>query len=245
MFNAEKLLGKVLHEVIGTGHHKKKHKSSLLGSLSSGAGLMTVIGLGVGAMEIFKDKQRQAAAGGQQPQSYPQPPHQPPPQPHQPDSHPNWSAPAPNWSTPAQQAPPPLPPQMPSSNAVPPQGPPAVAAVQGNTEELAIRLIQVMIAAAHADGTLDATEEQAILERAGKAGLSQEERMFLLDELHKPKSVSDLTAGITDPSVAKTMYILAANTIAIDTEAERGWLDQLAAALGISKAVQNFIEEQG
>lgn len=102
-----------------------------------------------------------------------------------------------------------------------------------------------MIAAAHADGTLDATEEQAILERAGKAGLSQEERMFLLDELHKPKSIAELTEGLADPSIARTMYILAAGTIAIDTEAERRWLDQLAAALGLSKAVQSFIEEQG
>ena len=239
MFNAEKLLGKVLHEVIGTGHHKKKHKSSLLGSLSSGAGLMTVIGLGVGAMEILKDKQRQSSAGGYPPQTHQQPPQQPPPQP---NAQPKWSAPAPNWSSTPAQPPPPPPPQMPSSTAVPP---PAAAIVQGNTEEIAIRLIQVMIAAAHADGTLDSAEEQAILERAGKAGLSQEERLFLLDELHKPKSIAELTAGITDPSVGRTMYILAASTIAIDTEAERQWLDQLAAALGLSKAVQSFIEEQG
>lgn len=236
MFNAEKLLGKVLHEVIGTGkhqHHKKKHKSSLLGSLSSGAGLMTVIGLGVGAMEILKDKQRQAPTG-----PHPVPPY--PPQ--QPPSQPSWSAPQPSWGGPAQ--PPPPPPQMPPATAIPPQATPAPATEQ-NTQELAIRLIQVMIAAAHADGTLDSAEEQAILERAGKTGLSQEERMFLLDELHKPKSIAELTAGIGDPSVAKTMYLLAANTVAIDTEAERNWLDQLAVALGISKAVQNFIEEQG
>lgn len=235
MFNAEKLLGKVLHQVIGTGHHKKKRKSSLLGGLSSGAGLMTVIGLGVGAMEILKDKQRQSAAGGYPPQSYPQPTHQPPPQ------QPNWSAPAPNWSAAPAQPPPPPPPGF--SSGAPPQNIPAAA--RENTEELAIRLIQVMIAAAHADGTLDATEEQAILERAGKAGLSQEERMFLLDELHKPKSIAELTEGLADPSIARTMYILAAGTIAIDTEAERRWLDQLAAALGLSKAVQSFIEEQG
>jgi uncharacterized membrane protein YebE (DUF533 family) len=122
---------------------------------------------------------------------------------------------------------------------------PALPTSQGRTEELAIRMIQVMIAAAHADGSLDMAEEQAILERAGKAGLSQEEKMFLLDELHRPKTIADLTAGIADPSVAKTMYLLAAGTVAIDTEAERLWLDQLATGLGLSKAMQNFIEEQG
>ena len=234
MFNAEKLLGKVLHEVIGTGNYKKKkkHKSSLLGSLSSGSGLMTVIGLGVGAMEILKDKQRQSSSGF---------PGQAYPPPRQPQSPPEWSAPQPNWGGPAQ---PPPPPQAPPPVDAPP--PPAPAAVvQGDTEELALRLIQVMIAAAHADGALDAAEEQAILERAGKAGLSREERIVLLDELHKPKSIAELTAGISDPTVARTMYILAAGTIAIDTEAERSWLDQLAAALGLSKAVQNFLEEEG
>jgi len=105
-------------------------------------------------------------------------------------------------------------------------------------------MIQVMIAAAHADGSLDGDEERAILERAGKAGLSQDERMFLIDELHKPKTIADLTADIDDPSVAKTMYMLAVATIAIDTEAERLWLDQLAAGLSLSKAVQGFIEAQ-
>ena len=195
---------------------------------------MTVIGLGVGAMEIFKDRQQQAPAGEYLAQPSRQPP--PPPQPS------GTSASLPNWARSAQPPPPPLP-QM----AVPvaaPQGTPAEPA-GAKTRELAIRLIQVMIAAAHADGTLDAAEEQAILERAGKAGLSREERLFFLDELHKPKSIPELTAGVTDPSVASTMYLLAAGTLVIDSEAERNWLDQLAAALGLSKAVQNFLEEQG
>jgi uncharacterized membrane protein YebE (DUF533 family) len=228
MFNAEKLLGQVIREVIGTGKsHKKRGKSSLLGGLTSGAGLMTVIGLGVGAFEILKDKQNQAAAGGYAPQPQSQPP--PPP---------NWGGAA------AASPPPPPPPRMPAAAGVPPQAPLTVTSPAG-TEQLAIRMIQVMIAAAHADGSLDEAEEQAILERAGRAGLSQEERLFLLDELHKPKTIADLTAGIADPSVAKTMYILAAGTISIDTEVERLWLDQLASGLGLSKAVQGFIEEQG
>lgn len=125
-----------------------------------------------------------------------------------------------------------------------PQQVPLPAASPARTEQLAVRMIQVMIAAAHADGSLDGDEERAILERAGKAGLSQDERMFLIDELHKPKTIADLTADIDDPSVAKTMYMLAVATIAIDTEAERLWLDQLAAGLSLSKAVQGFIEAQ-
>lgn len=68
--------------------------------------------------------------------------------------------------------------------------------------------------------------------------------MFLLNELHQPKTLAELTAGISDPSVAKTMYMLAVAAIEIDTEAERAWLNQLAGQLGISREIQSFIEEQ-
>ena len=110
--------------------------------------------------------------------------------------------------------------------------------------ELATRLIQVMVAAAHADGTMDQNEERAVLDKMRGAELSQEEKMFLLDELHRPQSIEALTAGISDPSVAKTMYMLAVATIEIDTDAERSWLDQLARQLGLSRDLQSFIEEQ-
>ncbi|MCI5125591.1 MAG: hypothetical protein D3925_14240, partial [Candidatus Electrothrix sp. AR5] len=99
--DVEKLFGKLLHEVTGSGgsHFKKKHKkykkkhkykgrdgdyrqgtssqhvskkSSLLGSLTgnltSGKGLLTAIGLGVGAYEIYRTgkqaPQDQGTVGG-------------------------------------------------------------------------------------------------------------------------------------------------------------------------------------
>jgi uncharacterized membrane protein YebE (DUF533 family) len=66
--------------------------------------------------------------------------------------------------------------------------------------------------------------------------------MFLLNELHQPKSIEALVAGVNDPAVAQTMYMLAAAAISIDTEAERAWLDELASRLGLSKEMQSFIE---
>ena len=110
--------------------------------------------------------------------------------------------------------------------------------------ELAVRMIQVMVAAAHADGAMDAEEERAVLDKLRGADLNQEEKMFLLGELHQPKSLEALTAGISDPSVAKTMYMLAVAAIEIDSEAERAWLNELARQLGVSREIQAFIEEQ-
>lgn len=224
MFDAEKLLGKVLQEVMGSSHSHKKKKSSLLQGLTSGAGLMTAIGLGIGAYEILKEKKTPPTPGP----AYGSPPPPPPP----PSSAPNWGNPAP--SHPA--TPPPAP--MPAS------APPPTAEASSAAQDLALRLIQVMIAAAHADGTLDEEEEKAILTRLKTVGLTSEERLFLLDELHQPKSIDELTAGISDPTIAKTLYMVAVTAIAIDSPGERAWLDRLAAALPLSKAVQQFIEEE-
>ncbi len=215
MFNAEQLLGKIVRETLGnTGGG-----SGLMDSLGSGAGLMTVIGLGVGAYEILSEQKKQAADGSANPS--------PPPIP---------------GSTP-------IPPPLPGAGQVP--SPPTGQTVRSAGEnaeltpdELAKRMIQAMIAAAHADGTLDETEEKAILDKLRGAELSGEEKMFLLDELHHPKTIVELTCGITDPASAKTMYLLAAGAINVDTDAERQWLDALGNALGLSAGVREFLEEQ-
>jgi len=226
MFDAEKLLGKIVGEVMGKGSGSHGGNTSLLGGLTSGSGLMTMIGLGVGAFEILKQQ-------GQQNQS--QGVAQAPP------------APGANpLATGAPPPPPPMPGRVPATTVSPAIVPPANSndANAPVGAELAVRLIQVMVAAAHADGGMDQTEERAVLDKLRGAELSQEEKMFLLDELHQPKSVEALTAGINNPSVAKTMYMLAVAAIEIDTEAERSWLDQLARQLGLSKEMQAFIEEQ-
>ena len=212
MFNAERLLGKVVQGMIGSTDGNRR---SLLDSLSSGAGLMTAIGLGVGAFEILQNKsQGQAAA---------------------PPTPPGAAGAPPPVSGSASAAPPP-----------PPQATPEPPSAPGglNTAELAIRMIQVMIAAAYADGNMDMQEEKAVLEKMGSEQLSREELTFLLGEIHSPKSVEVLTDGITDPATAQSMYTLAVSAIVIDTEAERAWLDTLAEKLRIGKAMQDFIEKR-
>lgn len=248
MFDAEKLLGKIVGEVMGSGGKSSKLSSSL----GSGSGLMTMIGLGVGAYEILKQKGQQGATGpmGQAPPppgggaygagSPPPPPPgagmAPPSPPPMPGNAPTPPPPAAvKWSAPPASAPP--------APAAAPTAAPSGAALSGSA--LAVRLIQVMAAAAHADGAMDADEERAVLDKLRGAELSQEEKMFLLGELHQPKSIDTLVQGITDPGVARTMYMLALATIDIDTEAERAWLDTLASRLGISAEMKAFLEEQG
>ncbi|WP_310599423.1 DUF533 domain-containing protein [Desulfobulbus sp.] len=227
MFDVEKLLGKMVGEVVGKSGSWGGGKASKLGGLGAGSGLMTLIGLGVGAYEILQQQKQQSSAGGQT---------QPPPPP---GAGMGGSVPPP---------PPPIATQAAQSSPLLPGGevPNAAALPAGGlgARELATRMIQVMVAAAHADGGMDADEERAVLDRLRGAELTQEEKMFLLEELHRPQRLEALVAGIDDPAVAKTMYMLAVAAITIDTEAERAWLDQLAERLGISQGMRSFLEEQ-
>ncbi len=212
---------------------KKKKSSSMVSHLTSGAGLMTAIGLGIGAYEILKDKKKAPHTGGHYPSS---PQGVPPVNPGIAQGPAIPPPPPPPSSTATSQA-------QPSEPAQPP--PPQIPeATPEQTEKLAVRLLQVMVAAAHADGQLDAEEEKAVIGRLKDEQFSQEEKMFLLAEMHSPKSIDELTANITDPATAKMMYMLAVGTIEIDTPEERQWLDQFAAALQLSKTVQEFIEDQ-
>lgn len=217
MFNAEKLLGKIVSETLGGG--SKKKGGGFLDALTSGQGLMTIVGLGVGAYEILKEEKGQKTA---------------------------VTPPA----IPSGQQAPSVPPPLPGTTATPPPPPvpQAISTKSGGEppsgQDLALRMIQVMIAAAHADGVLDSSEEKAILDRLRGAELSGDEKMFIIDELHKPKALPELTAGITDPSVAKTMYMLAVATIEVNSAAERTWLDELGKQLGVSAEVRAFLEDQ-
>jgi len=229
MFNAEQLLGKMMAEMVGsgTGYKKqKKHKGgsvmhSLTSTLLSGKGLMTAIGLGVGAYEILKSKQEMAPPSVS---SIPKPPS-------------GMASVTTSSAVDTVSVPPPLP-----GVAVNPLNDQVAS---GWDEDLALRFIQVMIAAAHADGRMDSEEEGKVLEKLQGQGLSQEEKRFILAEIHDPKSIEQLVAGISDSRVAQTMYGIAVSAVIVDTAEERTWLDKLATALSISEGMRRFIEAEG
>lgn len=220
------MAGSARHMTGGKKSKKKKKRKakgltdSLVSNLTSGKGLMTAIALGVGAYEILKSNKNTGVPGGSSPPVPPAP------------------------VTGGQAVPPPLPGS--SSAASSQQAAPVSEPATGTNDsrQLAVRLIEVMIAAAWADGNLDPEEESRILRRFQEQQLDREEKEFLLKALHEPKSIAQLSEGVQDPRVAQTMYTLAAATLVIDTDAERNWLDQLARQLSISPDMQSFIEEE-
>jgi uncharacterized membrane protein YebE (DUF533 family) len=249
VFNVEQLLEKIIKDAIPgqgggkkgrKGQGKKGKKKGLLGSVASGPALMTAIGLGIGAYEIFKSKKKEgntpptpSSAGGYG-SSFPPPP--PPPLSNHNGGTERSTAGSVNVA----------PPSPPSSSAgIVCRQAAAETALELPREEIALRMIQVMVAAAHADGVLDEEEEKNILNKMGSVELTGEEKMFLLDELHNPRPVLELCSGIGNMSLAKGMYMMAVAAIEIDTEAERNWLDELGMELGLSTEVRRFIEEHG
>jgi uncharacterized membrane protein YebE (DUF533 family) len=99
----------------------------------------------------------------------------------------------------------------------------------------ALLLVRAMIAAAKADGEVDAEERARITAALEAAGASEDARAFVDAELAKPMDLYAITAEVRDAATAAEVYAAAAAVIRIDTEAERAWLAQLAARLGLDR----------
>ncbi len=225
MFDVEKLLGQMLAGGMGGGKKRKSRSSSFgIPGVSKAQLGVGAIGLAIAAWDHYKSRQGQAAPamGGGMPAALP--PMAPPPPP------PPMSMPAP---TALPSAPPPL--------AAPEAAAPPAEDSQRAAD--ATHLIRAMIAAAHADGLIDAEERAQILERALEAGLDAATREFLKAELRQPASLEQIVAA-TAPHLKLETYAAAIVAISIDTEAERAWLDRLATALGLDVAARDAVHQQ-
>lgn len=136
--------------------------------------------------------------------------------------------------------PPPPPPTTPSGDVMPPPPPGAIA---GNQHENALHLIRAMITAADADGLIDATERESILGRAREAGLDAESLRTLDVEISAPLNLRQLVARTPEPLRDET-YAAALIAITSDTQEERDFLDQLAAALKLDANARQEIHQQ-
>jgi uncharacterized membrane protein YebE (DUF533 family) len=105
-------------------------------------------------------------------------------------------------------------------------------------------LVRAMIAAANADGHLDAAEQRRIFGEVSRMDLTAEDKARLFEELHRPMRLNQLVAAVQDQESAVEVY--AASLIAIDETTPDGesYLRALAAALSIPEALVNAIHEQ-
>jgi uncharacterized membrane protein YebE (DUF533 family) len=121
-----------------------------------------------------------------------------------------------------------------------PEGSGFEPAAVGNDE--AILLIRAMIAAAAADGRIDAAEQQRILAGLQQGSLDTAARQFLSREIENPATVDELAAAVTSPEQAVQVYTAARVTVDPDEEEEHAFLADLAGALGIDESLAAHID---
>jgi uncharacterized membrane protein YebE (DUF533 family) len=105
------------------------------------------------------------------------------------------------------------------------------------SDEAARRYIRTMIAAAAADGRIDAAEQQKIMGGLRQAGIEQAARRFLAAEISNPATPRELAEGITSPEEALQVYTAARVAVDLDSSEEHQFLSSLAGELGIDRTL--------
>lgn len=110
-------------------------------------------------------------------------------------------------------------------------------------EELGKTLVRAMIAAAKADGRIDADEKEAIFGKLESMTLSAEEKAWVFDELSSPLDINAVVARADTPAHAADIYAASLVAISADTAAERAYLDALASKLRLDPALVSEIHK--
>ena len=96
--------------------------------------------------------------------------------------------------------------------------------------------LTAMISAAKADGQIDQAEMQKIIGKISAGDVKPEEKQFVLDQMSAPLDLQGLAAEAGSPAQAAEIYAASILAIDADTEKERRYLADLAAALRLDAA---------
>jgi len=124
----------------------------------------------------------------------------------------------------------------------PPESSPFSVQSPALTNDFALTLVRAMIAAAKADGHIDANERANIMDKVQAVDLGSEAEAFIANELANPVDIDDLVAAARTEEQKVELYTATRITIDPDTRAERGYLDLLAGRLGLADALIDHID---
>jgi uncharacterized membrane protein YebE (DUF533 family) len=103
-------------------------------------------------------------------------------------------------------------------------------------------LLRAMIAAAAADGRVDAAEQTKILSGFGKGDLDADARQFFARELQHPATVDELAEACSSPEEGVKIYTAARLAVDVDSDEEHEFLAALAGRLGIDDSLAAHID---
>ena len=111
-------------------------------------------------------------------------------------------------------------------------------------EALGLTLVRAMIAAARADGRLDAQESRTIYQRIESLGLDSEDQALLVAEMGHPVDMDAIVNSATSPEVAAEIYVASLLAIDVDTADEKSYLAMLAARLKLPPKLVTELNRQ-
>ncbi len=144
-------------------------------------------------------------------------------------------------AAPQPKGPAPVPPAPPGGGGRPP--PPALAETGGD-DETALLLIDAMLAAANADGHIDAEEKARIMAQLERVGSDQDGFDYLQQRMDNPPSPEQICGRVTDMDLARQVYIVSLLAITVDTDAEAAYLRDLATRLGLDDPTRQSLDQQ-
>jgi len=132
-----------------------------------------------------------------------------------------------------------------SQAAAPPQAMRTVDQLSGaEAEGHSHAILRALLAAAKADGRIDAQEEQLIYTEIKRHTDDPQLQQWLDEEVSKPLDAAEVAQSARDPAMAAEMYLASVMLVDDQQAAERAYLDELASALQIDPTLQVHLEQQ-
>jgi uncharacterized membrane protein YebE (DUF533 family) len=105
-------------------------------------------------------------------------------------------------------------------------------------------ILKALVAAAKADGHIDAQERQIIEGEFARISADAEVRQWLHAELEKPLDPAEVARAASSPEIASEMYL--ASLLAADEQnfMERAYLDELARQLKLDDGLKQHLQQQ-
>lgn len=119
-----------------------------------------------------------------------------------------------------------------------------IAAPTPSNAELPLAIIRAMIAAAKADGHMDAIESQKIIGQLESAGLGAQEKALLMQEMANTQDISTIAAATRTPEDSAQVYLAALLVCDSQCVREQEYLASLARALKLEPAFTDSLQQE-